>query len=204
MAARPGPLGGDTSYLCAVDDEGNGFSATPSDGVRTTPVVPGVGVILSSRGSQSWVDPEHPARIGPGRRPRLTPAPGLMLNDGKLAMVYGTPGGDSQVQAMTQMVVNLVDFGLDPQAAIEAPRLASYSFPGSFHPHSYNPGLVRVEGRVSATTLGELEARGHRVEAWPDFTTQSGSLGAILLDSPWGRRVAAMDPRRVISLALGW
>jgi gamma-glutamyltranspeptidase/glutathione hydrolase len=105
---------------------------------------------------------------------------------------------------MTQLVCNVVDFGMDPQAAIEAPRLATYSFPSSFHPHNYNPGLLRVEGRVSAGTLDELEARGHRVELWPDFTLQAGALGAILLYSPWGRRVAATDPRRVTSLAPGW
>lgn len=202
-AAHPGPVGTDTSYCCVVDAEGNGFSATPSDGVRNCPVVPGVGTVLSPRGDQSWLDPEHPASLQPDKRPRLTPNPALMLRDGKLAMTFGSPGGDVQPQAMIQLVANIVDFGMDPQAAIEAPRLATYSFPGSFHPHHYNPGLLRAEGRIPDATLAELESRGHRVEKWPDFTSSAGALCAIQVDGPWGRRAAGADPRRV-AYAIGW
>ena len=202
-AAQPGPVDGDTSYCCVVDAEGNGFSATPSDGVRKTPVVPGVGTVLSPRGCQAWIDPSHPSSIQPGKRTHLTPSPGLMLKDGRLAMVFGTPGGDVQGQAMTQLVLNVVDFGLDPQAAIEAPRAATYSFPSSFHPHNYNPGLLRVEGRVPDEALAELEARGHRVEKWPDFTSTAGALCAIQADSVWGPRAAGADPRR-LAYAVGW
>jgi gamma-glutamyltranspeptidase/glutathione hydrolase len=126
-----------------------------------------------------------------------------MLKDGLLAMAFGTPGGDVQSQAMTQLVVNLVDFGMDPQAAIEAPRLATYSFPGSFHPHNYNPGLLRVEGRVADDTLAALSTMGHQVERWPAFISTAGALCAILADSQWGPRVAAADPRRV-AYAIGW
>jgi gamma-glutamyltranspeptidase/glutathione hydrolase len=201
--ARPGPIGTDTSYLCVVDAEGNGFSATPSDGVRKTPVVPGVGTVLSPRGSQSWLDPNHPSSLQPGKRPRLTPNPGIMLKDGKLRMVFGTPGLDVQPQAMTQLVVNVVDFGLDPQAAIEAPRLATYSFPSTSHPHNYNPGLLRVEGRIPADTVEALAACGHRAERWPDFTSTAGALCAILADTEYGPRAAGADPRRT-AYAIGW
>jgi gamma-glutamyltranspeptidase/glutathione hydrolase len=200
---RPGHFGRDTSYLCVVDAEGNGFSATPSDGVGKSPVVPGVGVVLSPRGVQAWVDPSHPNAIAPGKRPTLTPNPALLLKDGKLALVFGTPGGDVQPQAMTQLIVGMVDFGLDPQTAIEAPRIASESFPNSFYPHAYHPGLLCAEGRLPAETLAALEARGHRIERWPDYTSTAGALCAVQVDGPWGPRAAGADPRRV-AYAIGW
>jgi len=197
------PLGTDTSYLCVVDSEGNGFSATPSDGVRLTPVVPGVGVVLSPRGVQSWLDPEHPSSLAPGKRPRLTPSPGLMLNDGKLSMVFGTPGLDVQPQAMVQLLVNTIDFDMDPQAAIEQARVATYNFPSSSHPHGYEPGKLCAEGRIPDATIAGLEALGHRVTRWPDFIAAAGALCAIRVDGPHGPRVGGADPRRT-AYAMGW
>ena len=72
------------------------------------------------------------------------------MKDGKLAMVFGTPGLDVQPQAMVQLLVNTIDFGMDPQAAIEAPRVATYNFPASSHPHAYEPGKLCAEGRIAA------------------------------------------------------
>src|SRR5262249_20905540 len=80
-SALAGPSQPDTSYLCVVDEEGNAFSATPSDGFTNTPIVPGLGIIISSRGSQNWLDPNHPASLAPRKRPRLTPSPGMVLKD---------------------------------------------------------------------------------------------------------------------------
>lgn len=202
-APKPGALGSDTSYLCVVDGEGNGFSATPSDGVRYTPVVPDVGVVLSPRGFQSWLDPRHPSSLQPGKRPRLTCSPGLMLKDGKLAMTFGTPGLDVQPQAMTQLILNVVDFKMDPQAAIEQPRIATFNFPASQHPHNYTPGLLCAEGRIAESTLAELSAIGHQVSKWPDFIASAGALCVICLDTEYGPRAAGADPRRT-AYAMGW
>jgi gamma-glutamyltranspeptidase/glutathione hydrolase len=193
----------DTSYLCVVDAEGNAFSATPSDGVTGTPIVPGLGFIVSGRGVQSWLDADHPSAVAPGKRPRLTPNPGLIMRDGKVFAPYGTPGNDVQPQAMVQLAVNLIDFGLDPQAAIEAPRVASYGFPQSSHPHPYIPGLVSAEGRLPDAVLAELARRGHRVERWPDWSARAGSLCTIVVDSENGALTAGADPRRV-AYAMGW
>ncbi|MBI1965005.1 MAG: gamma-glutamyltransferase, partial [Betaproteobacteria bacterium] len=128
----PGP--GDTSYVCVVDSHGNAFSATPSDGSDKTPIVPGVGILCSGRGTQSWADPSHPSSVAPGKRPRLTPNPALALKGGRVHMPFGTPGGDVQCQAMLQVFLNINVFGMDAQAAVEAPRFANYSYPGSFEP----------------------------------------------------------------------
>jgi gamma-glutamyltranspeptidase/glutathione hydrolase len=202
-APQPGPLGTDTSYCCVVDSEGNGFSATPSDGVRYTPVVPGVGVVLSPRGFQSWLDPDHPSSLQPGKRPRLTPSPGLMLKDGKLAMTYGTPGLDVQPQAMAQLIMNVVDYKMDVQAAIEQPRVATFNFPATQHPHNYTPGQLCAEGRIPEATLQELAAKGHTVTKWPNFIATAGALCAITLDTEAGPRAAGADPRRT-AYAMGW
>lgn len=186
----------DTSYVCAVDKQGNVFSATPSDVSYQTPVIPGTGLCPSSRGSQSRPDPEHPSSVAAGKRPRLTPNPAMALADGKPFMVFGTPGGDVQVQAMAQLLVNVMVYGLDVQSAIEAPRFVSYSYPSSFAPNPHFPGLLMVEARIPAQTRDALKALGHDVEAWPDLTRKAGSLCAIRIDPVTGFLHAGADPRR--------
>src|SRR5262249_16283955 len=142
----------DTSYVCVVDAEGNAFSATPSDPGVDSPLVPGVGCVVSPRGSQGWLAPGHPSIVGPGKRPRLTPAPALVLRDGRAFMPIGTPGGDVQQQAMLQVFLNVTAHGMRPQQAIDAPRIASRSFPDSFWPHAHAPGVVEAESRLSPET----------------------------------------------------
>jgi gamma-glutamyltranspeptidase/glutathione hydrolase len=202
-SAFAAPVEPDTSYLCIVDREGNAFSATPSDGVTSVPVVPGLGFIVSGRGVQSWLDADHPSAVAPGKRPRLTPNPGLIMKDGRLFAPYGTPGNDVQPQAMVQLAVNLIDFGLDPQTAIEAPRVASYGFPQSTHPHPYLPGVVRAEGRLPDAVLEELAGRGHTIERWPAWSALAGSLCTIVVDEANGALIGGADPRRV-AYAMGW
>ncbi len=186
----------DTSYTCVIDRWGNAFSATPSDTLPTSPIVPGLGFILSSRGSQSWLDADHPSSLAPGKRPRLTPNPAMAMRDGKPWMTFGTPGGDVQCQSMVQLFLNVVEHGMDPQQAVEAPRFATWSFPNSFWPHTYRPAMVGVEGRIPAEVSDELARRGHKVEVWDDFTGRMGSLSAIVVDRERGMLSGGADPRR--------
>jgi gamma-glutamyltranspeptidase/glutathione hydrolase len=205
--ARPvalaGPRPPDTSYCCAVDAEGNAFSATPSDPSFSSPIVPGLGIILSNRGSQSWLDPSHASAVAPWKRPRLTPNPAVVLKDGRPYMPIGCPGGDAQTQAMLQVFLNHVEFGMDPQQAVEAPRIVSWSFPNSFWPHAYRPGVLSLEGRISPETRADLARRGHLVEEWPDFTPAAAGVCTIQVDPETGARLGGADPRRE-SVALGW
>ncbi|MEZ4497294.1 MAG: gamma-glutamyltransferase [Thermomicrobiales bacterium] len=179
----------DTSYLCIVDQWGNAYSATPSDGVGTTPpLVPGLGFVVSDRGSQSRLDQQHPSPVAPWRRPRLTPSPGLVMKDGKVFAPFGTPGGDVQPQAMVQFLVNLIDFGMDA-SAVEAPSGAALS--SSFYPRSYAPSLMKVEGRIAPDVIDALRAKGHQVEVWGDFVRAAGSLNVIVVDEAaesWAER----------------
>jgi gamma-glutamyltranspeptidase/glutathione hydrolase len=193
----------DTSYVAVVDRHGNAFSATPSDVAHQAPVVPGTGLCPSSRGSQSRAIAGHPSAVAPGKRPRLTPNPALARRPGRMVMPFGTPGGDVQCQAMLQTLLNMEVFGMAPQAAVEAPRFATYSFPGSFAPHAYAPGRLVLEGRIEAATGERLAALGHGVEWWPERTWRAGGMCLIVADLETGVLSGAADPRRE-SYAVGW
>jgi gamma-glutamyltranspeptidase / glutathione hydrolase len=197
----PGP--GDTSYLCVMDSDGNAFSCTPSDGSDKTPIIPGVGILCSGRGTQSWSDPIHPSSVAPGKRPRLTPNPALAFKGGRVYMPFGTPGGDVQCQAMLQVFLNINVFGMSPQAAVEAPRFAGYSFPGSFEPHPYYPGRLHVEAAIAAECGSGLRELGHQVHEWEDMTWLAGAVCTIVNDHKNGVYHGGADPRRP-SYVLGW
>lgn len=199
---RSGVGAPDTSYVCAIDAEGNAFSATPSDHGMGSPMVPGLGIVVSHRGGQLWTDPRHPSSIAPGKRPRLTPNPALLMRDGRAIMAFGSPGEDTQTQAMVQMLCQRLDFGQGLQSAIEAPRVASGSFPSSFHPHAYQPGTLSAEQSLGDAVLAELAARGHRVNPIPRFSYGVGAVCAVESQGAQGL-VGAADPRRDC-LALAW
>jgi len=202
----PGPGGIsaalDTSYVAVVDEEGNAFSSTPSDPCVDSPPIPGVGCVVSPRGSQGWLAPGHPSEVAPGKRPRLTPAPAMAFKNGRLFMSFGTPGGDVQQQAMLQVFVNVVAHGMPLQRAIEAPRLATRSFPDSFWPHPHAPGVLEVEQRVPAETRQALAALGHKVSDWPEWDWRAGAVCAVVV-GPDGTRRGGADPRRGAH-AIGW
>ncbi len=196
------PVPPDTSYICVVDQDGNAFSATPSDVSYDTPVIPGTGLCPSSRGSQSWADPAHPSSVAPGKRPRLTPNPALAIHPGEFVMPFGTPGGDVQCQAMLQVLLNMLLFDMNPQAAVEAPRFASYSFPNSFAPHGAYPGRLALEGRMAPVAAAGLAARGHDVAMWRDWDSLAGAVCLVHLDVRRDTLAGAADPRRP-AMALG-
>ena len=205
IAASEAPLGppADTSIVCVVDGQGNALCSTPSDTSWDTPVVPGTGFTVSSRGAQSWAVHGHPSCVAPGKRPRLTPNPCLALAPGRWVMPFGTPGGDTQIQANLQVLLNHLGFGMSLQDAVEAPRLVTHSHPDTFAPHTAHPGLVTLEGRIDASTCDRLAARGHRVERLPDWTHWTGGVCAVRHDLATGEIEAAADPRRW-SRAMGW
>ncbi|MVW77559.1 gamma-glutamyltransferase family protein [Bordetella sp. 02P26C-1] len=193
----------DTSYVAVVDKAGNAFSATPSDGSYNTPVIPGTGICASGRGSQSWADPDHPFRVAPGRRPRLTPNPSLAIRPGEYVMPFGTPGGDVQCQAMLQTFLNIELFGMDLQQAIEAPRFATFSFPSSFEPHNAMPGRLMIEDLVDRAVGEQLAAMGHAVQWWQGRNWRAGAMCAVKHDTQSGVRWGGADPRRP-AYACGW
>ena len=199
---RPGAGEDDTSYVCVIDADGNAFSATPSDGVFGSPTVPGLGFAISGRGGQTWLDPGHPSCLAPWKRPRLTPNPALALKNGQPAIAFGCPGGDSQVQGMLQVFLNMAVFGMSPQAAIEAPRVVTRSFQNSFWPHVYQAGRVDAETRIPQAVRDALAARGHDVHSnhpWGGVSL----MCAITVDERTGTLAGGADPRGDC-YAAGW
>ena len=192
----------DTTYCCAVDRWGNVFSASPSDTSSEAPLVPGLGFCPSARGTQAWGERTNVNSVAPGKRPRVTPNPVMLLKEGRPAFALGTPGGDVQPQAILQTLLNMLEFGMDPQQAVEAPRFVSWSFPNSREPHTYHPGLLALESRIANATGELLAARGHRITWWPARTGRAGAACVVRFD-PRGLFEAAADFRRG-GYALGW
>jgi gamma-glutamyltranspeptidase/glutathione hydrolase len=116
-------------------------------------------------------------------------------------MPFGSPGGDLQAQAMLQVFLNHVVFGMGIQEAIDAPRFLTLSFPGTFEPHPYLPGRLDVERGVGP--VDELRARGHLVERLPDLSMSAAGVCAIVADRTTGILYGGADPRRA-ARAMGW
>lgn len=186
----------DTIYGCVVDRSGNAYSATLSDNANDTPIIPGTGLAISSRGNQSRLTKGHPNEVKPGKRPRLTPSPALALRDGKLFMTFGTPGGDMQKQAMLQVLLNVYEFGMSMQSAIEKPRFGNFSYPNSFAPHQYVPGRLCVEKPLDDAFGADLRKMGHDVQVWPERAPTAAGVCAIRYDEQNGFLHAGADPRR--------
>ncbi len=195
-------LPADTSIVAVIDRNGNAFCATPSDTSWDTPVVPGTGLAVSSRGQQSWAVRGHPSCLAPGKRPRLTPNPCFAEVPGKWIMPFGTPGGDQQIQANVQVLLSHLAFGMSLQDAIEAPRLITHSHPDSFAPHAASPGRLTIEGRVPQSVTAALAERGHQVERLADWTHGVAGVCAVRKDVTTGEIQGGADPRRM-SRAMG-
>ncbi len=179
---------GDTVYLTAVDQWGNGVSWIQSlfAGFGSGLFEPETGVMLHNRGALFTLEGGHPNQVAPGKRPyhTLTPMMGLYA-DGSLAFTMGTPGGDSQTQSLLAIVNNVLLFAMSPQEAIEAPRYRSYS------------GLrVDLEDRIPAEVRSELRRRGHDVRVVPGWTATFGGAQMIFVRPEHGTLSAASDPRR--------
>ena len=197
-----GPVGGSsgTTHLSVVDEEGNIFLATPSGGrLNGGCVVPGMGFTLSHRSEIFYLDPHHANALQPGKRPRTTLVCYFAFKDHQPWLTLGCPGGDNQVQADLQLFLNVVEFGMNPQAAVEAARFSSSSFPGSFYPHAY--ALANsTSSRAFPHVRDALALKGHRL-----YPVPNAGIGAIvtMLDAEAGTRSAGADPRRP-TYAFGW
>jgi gamma-glutamyltranspeptidase/glutathione hydrolase len=197
---EPTRASGDTVHLDVVDRHGNIVSATPSGGwLWSSPVVPGLGFPLGTRGQMFWLEEDLPNSLEPGKRPRTTLSPSLAFRGGYPYLAFGTPGGDQQDQWTLLFFLHHVDFGLDLQAAIDAPAFHTNHFPSSFYPRDAHPGQIEVEGRFGPEVVAELRARGHDVEVDDDW-----SLGRV---SAAGREdgllKAAANPRGMQGYAAG-
>ena len=197
---RFGEVRGDTVHFDIIDQAGNMISATPSGGwLQSSPVIPELGFCLGSRAQMFWLEENHPAALAPGKRPRTTLSPTMALRDGEPYMAWGSPGGDQQDQWTTQFLLRHVHAKMKLQEAIDAPAWHSEHFTSSFWPREARPGVLVVEGRLSADTIKELRRRGHKVEVEGDWT--EGRLTAA--SRVGNRRRAAANPRGMQGYAAG-
>ncbi len=188
MESRPGSFGmritipstqavkgtvNDTTCVNIVDRQGNAFSATPSGAWLPSIIAGDTGIPLTSRLQSFVMTPGHPNQLMPGKRPRVTLSPTLITKAGKLEMILSTPGGDNQDQALMQVILNILEFGMTPQEAVEAPRFQTEHFYSSFGNHEFTPGKVNLEGRIPKTTVDALNALGHRVTVTGDWSNSS-------------------------------
>jgi gamma-glutamyltranspeptidase/glutathione hydrolase len=178
------------------------ISATPSGGwLQSSPTVPGLGFCLGSRMQMFWLEAGLPSTVGPGRRPRTTLSPTLVLREGQPVMACGTPGGDQQDQWQLLFLLRHLVGGQQLQEAIDAPTWHTTSLPGSFYPREMTPGGLVVEDRLGDVVIDELVRRGHDV-------TRSGpwSLGrmcAVTRDPANGDLAAGANPRGEQGYAAG-
>jgi gamma-glutamyltranspeptidase / glutathione hydrolase len=195
------PTRGDTVHLDVADRHGNLVSATPSGGwLYSSPVIGELGWPLGTRAQMFWLEPGLPSSLEPGKRPRTTLSPSLALRGGEPYLAFGTPGGDQQDQWSLHAFLAHVHFGLDLQAAIDAPEFHTDHFPSSFFPRQALPRSLALEARFDAAVADELRRRGHDVTV-----TDPWSLGRVTAAGrePDGSLKAAANPRGMQGYAVG-
>ena len=185
----------DTTCVNVIDKDGNLFSATPSGAWLPAVVAGDTGVLMGQRLQSALTDVNSPNVVAPGKRPRITLTPTLVLKDGRPFMVLSTPGGDNQDQALLQVFLNIVEFAMNPQEAVEAPRFDTQHYVSSFDDHEFLPGSLNVESRIAENVIAELKTRGHKIKVQTAWGTLSAPT-VIMFDPQNGVSSGGADPRR--------
>ena len=208
MESRPGDLGAsapatggpagvvnvhDTTCVNVVDSKGNAFSATPSGAWLPSVIAGDTGIPLSTRLQSFVLTPGHANQLAPGKRPRVTLSPTLVTKDGEFFLEMSTPGGDNQDQALLQVLLNIIDFGMTPQEAVESPRFQTEHMYSSFGFHEFVPGRVNLEGRIPKETADALAALGHKIEIGSEWSNSSAPTVILKRGEVLN---GAADPRR--------
>jgi gamma-glutamyltranspeptidase/glutathione hydrolase len=186
---------GDTTYFCVADGAGNCVSwiHSLSNAFGSGYIAAGTGVLFNNRAGRGFsLVPGHPNEIAPGKRTMHTLNCYMATRDGQPVIVGGTPGGDHQPQCNLQILTNLIDFDMDPQAAVEAPRW--WSFPGTDPATLDREMELRVEAEMPEATVRGLEALGHRVVPRRP-RVYDGKVQLIIRDPQRGVLMGASDPR---------
>ena len=202
----PGPKAGemiaatnDTTCVNAMDRDGVVFSATPSGAWLPSVIVGDTGIPLTQRAQSFLLIQGHPNALEPGKRPRITLSPTLVTRGGQPFLALSTPGGDNQDQSLLQVLLDVIEFGFNAQAAVEAPRVQTRHLVSSFDIHAMFPNSLLVDERINEAAFRDLAARGHKVErrtAWQNgaaptairFRADTGVIEAGA--DPYGMRYA--------------
>lgn len=200
--SRNGETRGDTCHIDVIDRWGNVVSATPSGGwLQSSPVIPALGFCLGTRLQMTWLEPGHASSLTPGRRPRTTLTPTLVLRGGEAEFAIGSPGGDQQDQWQLLALLRIIVGGYTPQQAIDAPALHTTAMPESFWPRTWTPAGAVVEDRLGDAVIDGLVRRGHAVTRAGDWSL--GRVSAVGRDLDTGLLWAAANPRGMQGYAAG-
>ena len=183
----------DTTCVDVVDRFGNVFSATPSGAWLPSVIAGDTGIPFGTRLQSMVTTPGHPNVLEGGKRPRVTLSPTLVMKDGKPVIAMSTPGGDNQDQALLQVLLNMIEFNMTPQEAVESPRFQTEHFYASFANHEFIPGKLNLEVRIPKATIEQLSAYGHKVNVTGEWSNLSAPVVIKIGD---GVLEGAADPRR--------
>ena len=182
----------DTTCVDAIDQAGITFSATPSGAWLPSVIAGDTGIPLTERAQSFLLVPGHPNELGPGKRPRVTLSPTIVTKDGKAFLALSTPGGDNQEQSLIQVLLNVIEFKMNAEAALEAPRFQTRHLVSSFDNHAMNPGDLLLDERTAPQVLGELAEKKHRLGTRSRWS--SGAAPVMVRVTPGGVLEAGADP----------
>lgn len=185
----------DTTCVNVIDKEGNLFSATPSGAWLPAVIAGDTGVMMGQRMQSFLLEEGHPNMLEPGKRPRVTLSPTLVMKDGRPFLVLSTPGGDNQDQSLIQILFNIIEFDMNVQEAVEAPRFQTLHLVSSFDDHRFNPGVLNLEDRIAKAVTDELQSRGHKVDVQGAWGNPSAPT-VIMFRADTGVIEGGADPRR--------
>jgi gamma-glutamyltranspeptidase/glutathione hydrolase len=182
-----------TTYLAVVDKDHNMVSVTSSllSGFGSGMVVDGGGFFLNDRMRYWWLDPQNVNALQPGKRVRQTINPALALKDGKPFVVFGTPGADTQPQTQLQFFLNVVEFNMEVQQALEQPAVISNSFQDSYYPHNVL-GKLLTPAMLADSVKQELAAKGHQLDI--RNARGVGSVKAVMIHPRTGVLMGGVSP----------
>ncbi len=182
----------DTTCVDAIDMDGMMFSATPSGAWLPSVIAGDTGIPLTARAQSFVLVPGNPNELAGGKRPRVTLSPTLVLKDGKPILALSTPGGDNQDQSLLQLVLNVLEFNLNAENALEAPRFQTRHLVSSFDNHAWNRGDLLLDERIPPATFVELTEKGHKTATRSKWS--SGAAPVMIRVLPDGVIEAGADP----------
>ncbi len=182
----------DTTCINIIDSNGVMFSVTPSGAWMPSVIAADTGIPLTQRAQSFLMIPDHPNVVEPRKRPRITLSPTIVTRRGQPFLALSTPGGDQQDQALLQVMLAVIEFRLNPQAAVEAPRFQTRHMVASFDDHAMEPNLLLLDERISPSVEGQLKEWGHQIERRSKWN--SGSAPVAVLFMPNGVISAGADP----------
>ena len=185
-------LAKDTTCVDAIDKDGVAISITPSGAWMPSYIAGDTGIPLTQRAQSFLLVPGHPNELAPGKRPRVTLSPTLVVGPGNTLLTFSTPGGDNQDQALLQLLFYAAEFGMNAEQAVEAPRFQTEHLVSSFDNHAMSPGLLLIDERIPAAVVAELQKRNHKVEIRTRYS--SGAAPVLVRMTPTGLIEAGADP----------